>query len=73
VGEQVIHRDLVAVIRQLGDVYGHRRRARVSLLDKEQDRRGDELLSYGSGVEDRVRADRNIALEVGRTVSTVYE
>ena len=70
----MVHRDLVAVIRQLRDVFadivGKRK---FALLDQEQDRRGDKLLSDRSGVEDRVRADRNIALEVGQAVSAVHD
>ena len=52
------------------DVVGKRK---FPLFDEEEDRRGDELLHHRSDVEDRVRADRNVALEVGRAVSAVHD
>ena len=44
-----------------------------ALFDEKEDRRGDELLPHRSGIEDRVRADRNVALEVGQAVSAVHD
>lgn len=65
-GEQMVYRDLVPIIGQLrkmlADVVGKRK---ALLFDEEENCRGDELLPHRSDVEDRVRAQCNIALEVG--------
>ena len=72
--EQMVHRDLLAVIRKFREVFADVvGKGKFSIFDEEQDCRGDELLSYRSDVEDRVRAHWNVALEVGRAVSAVHD
>ena len=45
----------------------------LALLLKEQDRRGGELLGHGGHMEDRLRRDGDVVVEVGHAVAVLVD